>query len=130
MVHPGKKLLFMGGEFGQFIEWREYSGLDWLLLDYDMHRKLKHYVKELNKFYINTTSLWELDHVPEVLEFIDGSDNNNSVITIMRKGTKQFDFVIAVCNFTPIVRYDYTIGVPFYGVYTEVFNSDSKEFGG
>lgn len=130
MIHPGKKLLFMGGEFGQFIEWREYSGLDWLLLDYDMHRKLKHYVKELNKFYINTTPLWELDNVPEGLEFIDGSDNNNSVITIMRKGTKQFDFVIAVCNFTPVVRYDYRIGVPFYGVYTEVFNSDSEEFGG
>ncbi len=130
IIHPGKKLLFMGGEFGQFIEWREDSGLDWLLLDYDMHRKLKHYVKALNKFYIDTTSLWELDHVTEGLEFIDGSDNNNSVVTIMRKGKQEFDFVIAVCNFTPVVRYDYRIGVPFYGIYTEVFNTDSEEFGG
>lgn len=130
MAHPGKKLLFMGGEFGQFIEWREYSGLDWILLDYDMHKKLKYYVKELNNFYRLNPALWQCDHKPCGFDFIDGNDYNNSIITFMRKGEEEYDFIIIVCNFTPVVRYDYRIGVPYYGIYTEVFNTDREEYGG
>lgn len=130
MAHPGKKLLFMGGEIGQFIEWRYYEGLDWLLLDYDMHRKLQYYVKSLNNFYKECRALWENDHNSSGLDFIDGSDFNNSVITFLRRGKDEENFIIAVCNFTPVVRYNYRIGVPDFGIYTEVFNSDSKEFGG
>lgn len=130
MAHPGKKLLFMGGEIGQFIEWRYYEGLEWQLLDYDMHRKLQYYVKCLNNFYKENKALWENDHNPEGLDFIDGSDYSNSVITFLRQGKEENDFIIAISNFTPIVRYDYRIGVPSFGIYTEVFNSDSEGFGG
>lgn len=130
MAHPGKKLLFMGGEFGQFIEWRYYDGLDWLLLDYEMHRKLQYYVKSLNNFYKGCKALWENDHSPEGFDFIDGSDYANSVITFLRQGKGKDDFIIAISNFTPIVRYDYRIGVPRLGTYMEAFNSDSEEYGG
>ncbi|OFI06763.1 1,4-alpha-glucan branching enzyme GlgB [Clostridium acetireducens DSM 10703] len=128
--HPGKKLLFMGGEFGQFIEWRDKEELDWFLLKYDAHRKLQHYVKKLNYFYLNEKTLWEKDCEVECLDFIDGNDYTNSVITFMRKGKEKLDFIIVICNFTPVIRENYRIGVPFKGIYKEVFNSDLCEFGG
>jgi len=130
MGHPGKKLVFMGGEFGQFIEWKYDSSLDWLLLDYDMHKKTHYYVKCLNKFYFDHAALWECDHGWEGFEWIDNGDYNNSVIAFMRKAKNDDDKIIVVCNFTPVVQYDYRIGVPFKGNYTEIFNSDIIGFGG
>jgi len=129
MAHPGKKLMFMGGEFGQFIEWRDNASLDWLLLNYETHQKLLHYVKTLNYFYKNHKALWQQDHCHQGLKFIDGNDYNNSVITFLRKGLDD-DFIIAICNFTPVVHENYRIGVPVHGIYEEIFNSDNEAFGG
>jgi len=130
MGHPGKKLLFMGGEFGQFIEWQYNSSLDWLLFDYDLHRKTHHFVKCLNKFYIDNPSLWECDHGWEGFEWIDSGDYNNSILAFIRKAKDESNQLHVICNFTPVVRYDYRIGVPFQGEYKEIFNSDHTDFGG
>lgn len=129
-VHPGKKLVFMGGEFSQFIEWKYDSGLDWLLLGYDMHKKMHHYVKSLNHLYGEERALWELDHVFEGFEWIDPNNFNQSIIVFMRKGKKPKDTIIAICNFTPIVYEEYRIGVPYICDYTEILNSDCQDFGG
>ncbi|MFC5448176.1 1,4-alpha-glucan branching protein GlgB [Paenibacillus aestuarii] len=129
--HPGKKLLFMGSEFGQFDEWKDMEELDWFLLEkYDMHRKMHQYVKQLNHFYLQEPALWELDHHPDGFEWINPHDETQSVVTFMRKGKKPEDDLILICNFTPVVHPDYRIGVPRPGKYKEVFNSDSTEFGG
>ncbi|ACL69450.1 1,4-alpha-glucan branching protein GlgB [Halothermothrix orenii] len=130
MGHPGKKLLFMGGEFGQFIEWNYKQGLDWLLLDYDMHKKLQNYVRELNYFYRQEKTLWEGDHEDGGFEWIDPHDSEQSIITFMRKNKDGSDYTIIVCNFTPEVRHNYRIGVPEFKEYKEVFNSDLEKFGG
>jgi 1,4-alpha-glucan branching enzyme len=129
-AHPGKKLLFMGGELGQFIEWRYDFGLDWKLLDYEMHRKIQHYVKALNSIYCEEPALWELDHVFEGFEWIDSNNYNQSIIVFMRKGKKAKDTIIIICNFTPMVYEGYRIGVPYSCNYIEIFNSDCQEFGG
>ena len=130
MLHPGKKLLFMGGEFGQFIEWNYNQGLDWLLLDYEMHRKIKYYVKRLNELYKAEPSLWELDHSWDGFQWIDANNFHQSVIVFRRKARREEDTLIAICNFTPAVHYEYRIGVPYRAEYHEVFNSDSVDFGG
>ncbi|AFS77669.1 1,4-alpha-glucan-branching enzyme GlgB [Gottschalkia acidurici 9a] len=130
MGHPGKKLLFMGGEFGQFIEWKYDDELDWFLLDYDMHEKVKNYTRDLNALYKEERSLWELDHKQEGFEWIDPNNSEQSIITFMRKGKKERDLLIIVCNFTPQVYEKYKIGVPFLGEYQEVFNSDYEKYGG
>lgn len=129
-VHPGKKLLFMGGEIGQFIEWRYEGGLDWMLLDYEYHRKMQYYVKTLNNFYKSEAPLWELDHDIEGFEWIDPNNNNQSIIVFLRKSNKPGDVIIVLCNFTPVVYEKYRIGVPYKCGYKEVFNSDWEEFGG
>lgn len=128
--HPGKKLLFMGGEFGQFNEWQCNQSLDWHLLNYDLHKKLHLYVRDLNHFYKAQRSLWELDHDRRGLTLIDANDCNQSVLTLLRQGKRADDFLIAVCNFTPIPRADYRIGVPALGNYREIFNSDAEKYGG
>ena len=128
-AHPGKKLLFMGQEFGQFIEWDEKKQLDWFLLDYDAHRSLHKYVKALNRFYKENSPLWEIDYSWEGFKWIVSDDCNNSVIGFVRTDEKG-DSIIAVCNFTSVERESYKIGVPEKGAYDVVFNSDSKEFGG
>jgi 1,4-alpha-glucan branching enzyme len=130
MGHPGKKLLFMGGEFGQFIEWRFNEGLEWFLLDYDMHKKLHDYVKVLNGFYLKEKSLWEIDYDWKGFKWIDTNNYNQSIITFMRTAKNQDDFLIIVCNFTPVVHEMYRIGVPEEGEYIEVFNSDDTIYGG
>ncbi|GAB6157239.1 1,4-alpha-glucan branching protein GlgB [Desulfotomaculum varum] len=130
IAHPGKKLLFMGGEFGQFIEWNENQSLDWHLLDYEMHRRLHRYVKELNHFYKSEKSLWQLDHQPAGFQWIDPHDYNQSIITFLRRARDPMDYLIIVCNFTPVVREGYRIGVPRAGDYLEVFNSDWLSYGG
>jgi alpha-1,4-glucan:alpha-1,4-glucan 6-glycosyltransferase len=130
MSHPGKKLIFMGGEFGQFIEWRFYSGLDWNLLSFDMHRKLQDYVKYLNHIYISEKGLWEKDTGWDGFQWINPNDSDRSIISYIRHGEKEEDDVIVVCNFTPVVWEDYIIGVPEKGEYREILNSDDKKFGG
>ncbi|WP_260320221.1 1,4-alpha-glucan branching protein GlgB [Peribacillus simplex] len=130
MTHPGKKLLFMGGEFGQFIEWKDEEQLDWLLLEYESHEKLSYYFRTLQSFYKETSSLWRLDHVQEGFEWIDPNNSSQSIITFMRKGKRKGDYCIVVCNFSAQTHDQYRIGVPSHGKYIEVFNSDSEDFGG
>lgn len=131
MAHPGKKLLFMGGEFGQFIEWNYDDSLDWHLVEqYDMHTKMQAYSKALNKFYCDNKAFWQVDFDWNGFQWIDCNDNENSVVSFIRKAEDSNDFIIAVCNFTPEVRQGYRIGVPAKGEYVEVFNSDCEEFGG
>ncbi|OLO27557.1 1,4-alpha-glucan branching enzyme [Alkalihalophilus pseudofirmus] len=130
MTHPGKKLLFMGSEFGQFDEWKDLEDLDWELLNYPSHQDFSNYTKSLHNFYKTERSLWELDHHSDGFEWIDPHDYEQSIVSFMRKSKDSNNFVIVVCNFTPTVRYDYHIGVPRMGSYIEIFNSDRKEFGG
>ncbi len=129
MAHPGKKLTFMGQEFGQFIEWKYDSGLDWVLLEYEKHRQLKNYVKKLNHIYLKYPSLWEIDYSWEGFKWLVSDDKNNSVIAFSRKDKKGDEIVIA-CNFTPVCREKYSFGVEREGVYEVILNSDSEEFGG
>lgn len=130
MTHPGKKLLFMGGEFGQYDEWKDLEDLDWELLDFDMHNKMHQYVKSLNHFYLKERSLWELDHDEDGFEWIDPHNRAQSIITFMRKSKRSNDYTIIVCNFTPNYFPHYWIGVPEKGKYVEIFNSDRVQFGG
>ena len=131
MAHPGKKLLFMGGEFAQFIEWNYDDSLDWhLVQEYPMHTKMLEYSRALNKFYKENRPFWEVDFDWNGFEWIDCNDSENSIITFVRKSDNPDDFLVVLCNFTPEVRHDYRIGVPKKGDYVEVFNSDAEEFGG
>lgn len=128
--HPGKKLLFMGGEFGQFIEWKDQEQLDWLLLDYDSHRGMLAYTAALNKLYRSEKALWELDHSQEGYQWIDADDNEQSVISYLRKGKKPGDTLLFIINFQPVQRQQYRIGVPRPGTYEELFSSEDVAFGG
>ncbi len=129
IAHPGKKLLFMGTEFGQFIEWNYKQQLDWLLLDYPAHQKMQNYVKKLNKFYKDTPALWEIDYSWEGFKWICADDNTQNIISFLRYD-KEGNPIVCVINFSPVKREGYRIGVPSARYYTEVFNSDSAEFGG
>ena len=131
MGHPGKKLNFMGYEFAQFIEWREYEELEWNLIEkYDMHKKHKEYVKSLNKLYLENKALYELDYEKEGFEWIDADNNEKSIFTFIRYGKRKEDTLVFICNFTPVVYYDFKLGVPYEGDYIEIFNTDAQEFGG
>lgn len=133
MSHPGKKLLFMGGEFGQFIEWKFDDSLDWHLLDYPMHKQLHDYVRALNAFYAAHPEFWEIDDDWKGFEWISCDDRKNSVISYYRRRKEKKgkrEETIVICNFTPQVLADYRIGVDTPGEYTEVFNSDASRFGG
>ena len=130
MALPGKKLIFMGGEFGQFIEWNFDSQLDWHLLKYDSHRQLKDFVKELNHKYKENKCLWQLDTSWEGFEWIEANDNYNSVISFMRKGKQKEENLIIVSNFTPVRRANYPLSVPDTGKYIEVLSSDWEDYGG
>ncbi len=128
--HPGKKLLFMGGEFGQWQEWYHEESLHWHLLEYPFHQGLRRWVQDLNKFLKNEPALYEFDFEMEGFEWVDISDWEKSIISFLRKGKTIRDVLLVVCNFTPVVRENYRIGVPFGGFWKEVLNSDSSFYGG
>jgi 1,4-alpha-glucan branching enzyme len=120
----------MGSELGQFSEWKDKEQLDWHLLDYEMHNKANNYLKELIKVYKRSKPLYELDHLHDGFEWIDVNNARQSIFSFIRKGTKEDDFLVIICNFTPALYHDYRIGVPKQGSYREIFNSDSESFGG
>ena len=128
-AHPGKKLVFMGTEIGQFDEWNHEEAIKWDLLEFEKHKKLRTFFKELNKFYLDCKPLYELDTVWKGFDWIHHDDYTNSVIAFKRTD-KNGDEIVSVCNFQPIRRDEYCIGVPKYGLYDEVFNSDEERFGG
>ena len=129
MAHPGKKLLFMGQEFGQFTEWNEEKQLDWMLLDYDKHTELQNYVKTLNAFYKEHPAFWQIDYSWEGFQWIVPDDSKQSVVAFLRKDANGKQ-ILVVCNFNPVLREGYTLGAPVAGTYKEVLNSDDEAFGG
>ena len=128
-THPGKKMLFMGGEFAQWKEWDFDSELDWYLLDFEKHRKLQKIVIDLNKIYIENPEFYEIDYNFNGFQWIDCNDSQNSVISFLRKDSSG-NYSIIVCNFTPVVRQNYRVGCPDLTNYKEIFNSDSEYYGG
>ena len=129
-THPGTQLLFMGGEFGQTSEWSIERGLHWKLTETKYHKGLQDLVADLNGLYTNSTALYQQQFEEEGFEWIDLSDGNNSVLVFIRRGKKKEDFYIVACNFTPITRDIYRIGVPVAGTYKEIFNTDARKYGG
>lgn len=127
--HPGKKLMFMGDEFGQFIEWNYHQGLDWHLLDYDMHKKMQNYVKDLNRLYRENPAMWELDYEQKGFEWIDCHDAERGVVSFLRRDSLGNELIF-VSNFTPVKYENYRVGVPGRGYYKEIFNSDAEIYGG
>ncbi len=128
--HPGKKLLFMGSEFGQWSEWRFDQSLDWHLLQYEPHQRLQQFVRDLNQFYKSEPALYQVDTDWQGFEWIDFRDADNSVVAFLRKAKDPEDMVLFACNFTPVPRHDYRLGVPHPGFYREVLNSDAATYGG
>jgi 1,4-alpha-glucan branching enzyme len=128
--HPGKKLLFMGAEFGQWREWGHDRSLDWHLLDDPSHAALRRYVQDLNTLYVAQRPLYECDFEPSGFRWIDCNDNENSVVSVIRYARDRRDCLVQVFNFTPVARADYRIGVPDPGFYAELLNSDAAVYGG
>ncbi|WP_155268513.1 1,4-alpha-glucan branching protein GlgB [Clostridium beijerinckii] len=131
MGHPGKKLSFMGCEFAQRIEWREYEELEWNLIDdLEIHKKTQLFFKDLNNLYLNNKAFWELDHDYRGFNWIEADNNEQSILIFARRSRNDKDTLIFIINFTSTVYYDYRIGVPFLGSYEEIFNSDDIKYGG
>lgn len=129
-THPGTNLMFMGGEFGQTSEWNFQNSLDWHLLQYELHSGVQQFVKDLNLLYKNAPALYEKQFSEEGFEWIDYGDHENSVLTYIRKGHDTKNDLIIACNFTPVVRENYRIGMPKKGKLKEVLNSDNVKYGG
>ena len=129
-AHPGTKLLFMGGEFGQFEEWDHENSLDWHLLNKDIHSGMLEWVSILNAVYKKEKALYELQFEHNGFEWIDNTDFDKSVISFLRKGHHYKNDVIAICNFIPTPHEKYMIGVPHEGAWREIINSDNRKFGG
>jgi 1,4-alpha-glucan branching enzyme len=128
--HPGKKLLFMGSEIGQYEEWNSDSSVRWEMLNFDFHRKLQTLVRELNRFYRTQPALYEVDFSYQGFDWVDFRDVENSTISFLRWSEGRKEFLLFACNFTPVPRHNYRIGVPRAGMYEEVFNTDAGMFGG
>jgi 1,4-alpha-glucan branching enzyme len=128
-AHPGKKLLFMGNEFGQGKEWEERHSLDWHLLDFEVHNGLHSMMKTLFHVYKNEAALWEIDHHYTGFEWISCDDVDNSVVSFFRRSAKG-ELILCVFNFTPVPRIPYRVGAPVAGKWLEIFNSDSQLWGG
>lgn len=129
-AHPGKKLLFMGSEFGQFDEWKDLEQTDWFLLGYPLHAATHAFTLELNRLYLREPAFWQRDHEPGGFEWIDVNNNEQSVLVFLRRGQASEEDIVVVCNFTPQVHHDFRIGVPHGGEYVELLSTDRKEFGG
>jgi len=129
-AHPGKKLLFMGQEFGQRNEWSEAKSLDWHLLQYELHGGVKQLVADLNRLHAEEPALHEVDFEWTGFEWIDCNDGDNSVISFIRRARNHEDFLIVILNATPVVRGNYRVGVPAGGFYKEILNTDSTNYGG
>jgi 1,4-alpha-glucan branching enzyme len=127
-THPGKKLLFMGDEFGQSIEWNFKSGLQWDEAVKDLNSQLTEFVRRLNELFRQRDPLHDFDYAPEGFEWVDFEDAQQSVISFIRRSRNEF--LLVVCNMTPVPRHNYRVGVPIYGLYNEILNSDAKEYGG
>ena len=128
--HPGKKLLFMGQEFGQMDEWNENRSLEWELLQYPVHKEMQEYVKALNHLYTTQPALYEMDYEPEGFEWINCTYNDENIAIFIRKTKRPEDTLLFVCNFVPVAHEKFRVGVPFAGKYKEILNSDSVKFGG
>ena len=120
----------MGGEFGQWNEWYHEAGLDWHLLDEPRHKQLQRWVADLNRFYQNEPALYTLDFDPAGFQWIDCNDSQQSSLSLLRRGTNHEDTLIIACNFTPVPRTEYRLGVPMLSWYQELLNSDAKMYGG
>lgn len=129
-TQPGKKLIFMGGEIGQWREWNHEESLDWHLLQYPAHAGLRQWVKDLNYFYRREQALHELDFEPTGFEWIDCHDSDHSVLSYLRKGSPTEELILVVANFTPVPRFNYRVGAPRGGFWQEILNSDAQEYGG
>lgn len=128
--HPGKKLLFMGGEIGQWSEWSHERSLDWHLLRYGLHSGLRHWVEDLNRFYRSEPAMYEIDFSFEGFDWVDFKDVEQSVISFLRKSRNEKEIVLVICNFTPVPRKHYRVRVPGPGRWGERLNSDSHYYGG
>ena len=129
-AQPGKKLMFMGDEFGQVREWGHDGSLDWNVMQYPVHRGVQAWMEQLNRFYSNEPAMHVFDNDPAGFEWVDVNDNANSTISLLRKSEKPEDTVLVVCNFTPVPRTGYRVGVPHGGYWRELLNSDAREYGG
>jgi 1,4-alpha-glucan branching enzyme len=129
-THPGKTLLFMGGEFAQMHEWKDYTELDWHLLQYPLHRGAQRFTHDMNKLVASHKALYEQDHTHEGFEWIDANNRDYSVYVFVRYAKDPSDFVVVILNCTPVVHHNYCIGVPQAGTYTEILNSDKDVYGG
>ena len=129
MTHPGKKLMFMGGEIGQFREWDYEGQIEWFLLDYDLHARLQRYVAELNHLYLRSPALWQIDGSWDGFRWIDADNRDASVLSYRRIALDGKELIVLI-NFTPVVYEDFRVGVPEGGNYKEIFNSDDERFGG
>jgi 1,4-alpha-glucan branching enzyme len=129
-AQPAKKLIFMGGEFGQWREWYHEESLDWHLLQYGPHAGLRHWVQDLNRLYRSEPALHEVDFEPAGFEWIDCNDSDSSTMSLIRKGRSTDDLLMIVCNFTPVPRPNYRVGAPRGGFWKEVLNSDAWNYGG
>lgn len=129
MTHPGKKLTFMGCEFAQFIEWNYKQQLDWMLLDYDAHRQMQQFVRDLNHFYLATPCLWQVEDSWDGFSWIAHDDNSRNIIVFRRMDEKGSELVV-LCNFAPVTRENYLVGIPDATSYTEIFNTEDVKYGG
>ncbi len=130
MCHPGKKINFMGNELAQWMEWRFREGLEWIGLKYDRHQKHQNFIKELNEMYLDYKALYEIDDSYDGIDILDADNKDESMFTFIRKGKNPRDFLVVICNFTPVERQNIIVGVPYEGQYEELLNTELKKYGG